>query len=484
MARPFSFLAWASELIVTLVLALPGMSVAGLTLIHGSSSFPRGAYPNANVVFDSAGNLYGTTSYGGAFDAGTVFEISPTPEGQWKEKILYSFTGLADGCGPVSGVVFDASGNLFGTTQFGGPNSIGVCYGGGNGGYGVVFKLTPGANGNWTESVIHAFAGTDGQYPTTGVIFDKAGSLFGAVLQGGTRGGVIYELIPNSLGQWTDTVLYNFTGQSDGGGPTGVVLDQAGNLYGGASYGGDLNCNNDGNRDPGCGVVFQLSNNENGSWTETALHVFGLFDGAFPNGSLTFDSSGNLYGVTVDGPGLGCQSSGCGTVFRMANDGSWSFNSIYTFAGGSDGMYPNGGLVVNQNGNIYGTTLDGGGEALCAFGGCGTTFELQPKPGGLWHEKILRRFGVGKGLNALSFPQGGVAFDQLGDIYGTLGSSTGPAAGAVYKLTPAASGAWTLSSLYTFYPGGTAAFGMYPPANPDSSGENGMADTSAKGDLQ
>src|SRR5258708_3565079 len=466
MARPFSFSAWAPVFLRGGMLVCCGTSSAGVTPIYSFNNMPHGGYRNANVISDSAGNLYGTTPYGGVYGGGMVFEVCGTAHGQWREKILYSFTGAADGCVPVSGLVFDTAGNLYGTARFGGVNSPGLrCYNGFGDGYGVVYKLSPSANGTWTETAIHSFGGADGSWPTTGLIFDKAGNLYGAMASGGTGGGgVVYELSPNSQGQWTENILYNFTGQTDGGGPLDVVFDQGGNLYGGASYGGDLNCNNYGSRDTGCGVIFQLFSNGNGSWTESTLHVFGLFDGAFPYGRLTIDSAGNLYGVTDGGPGAGCQYQGCGTVFRMANDGSWSFTSIYTFAGGNDGVYPNGALVFDQNGNLYGTTLAGGGGPGGGFGGCGTAFELEAKPGGVWQEKILRRFGIGNGVNALATPQGGVTFDQLGNLYGVLGGHTGYAAGAVYKLAPAATRTATLASRCYLFPSRDGAFGSYPPA--------------------
>src|SRR5258708_26682616 len=244
LGRRVSFAAWAAVCLIAAGLVCCGTASGGVTPSYSFNNLPQGGYPNANVISDSAGNLYGTTPYGGVYGGGMVLEIFPTAHGQWREKILYSFSGAADGCVPVSGLVFDTAGNLYGTARFGGVNSPGLrCYNGFGDGYGVVYKLSPSANGTWTETAIPSFGGADGSWPTTGLIFDKAGNLYGAMASGGTGGGgVVYELSPNSQGQWTENILYNFTGQTDGGGPLDVVFDQGGNLYGWANDWGDRTC--------------------------------------------------------------------------------------------------------------------------------------------------------------------------------------------------------------------------------------------------
>jgi hypothetical protein len=234
-----------------------------------------------------------------------------------------------------------------------------------------------------------------------------------------------------------------------------------------AFYGGDLTCNNFGDRDPGCGLVFELSNDGAGNWTENYLHVFGLFDGALPYGNLTFDSAGNLYGTTVDGPGVGCEDDAqyCGTVFTLANDGSWTLSTLYTFLGGSDGAAPNGNLVFDAHGNLYGTTAYGGGATKCYFYGCGTVFELLPLRGGLWQERILRKFGTGPGANALAFPQGGLTFDGVGNAYAVLGETNAYGDGGVVELTPAPTLPWTATALHQFIPRGDAYPNRYAPGS-------------------
>ena len=175
-----------------------------------------GLIPLAGLVFDAAGNLYGTTGYGGADGSGVVFKLAPNPDGTWTESVLYSFTGYADGSIPGAGLIFDPTGNLYGTTTSGGPFSAGEC----PAGCGVVFKLAPNPDGTWTESVLHSFTGADGQYPRAGLVFDVAGNLYGTTNGGGPdNDGVVFKLKPNLDGTWTESVLYSFKDGADGGFP-------------------------------------------------------------------------------------------------------------------------------------------------------------------------------------------------------------------------------------------------------------------------
>src|ERR1035441_332430 len=194
-----------------------------------------GTNPRAGLIFDAAGNLYGTTENGGTNGVGTVFELTPTAGGGWTETVLYSFCSQAnctDGYQPWAGLIFDAAGNLYGTTVYGGTADTTCSY------CGTVFELTPNGSGGWTETVLHSFGdGTDGFYPSAGLIFDAAGNLYGTTAMGGTYDypwdGTVFELTPAAGGGWTEKVLYSFGGGTDGYWPeAGLIFDAAGNLYG------------------------------------------------------------------------------------------------------------------------------------------------------------------------------------------------------------------------------------------------------------
>jgi uncharacterized repeat protein (TIGR03803 family) len=269
-----------------------------------------GAEPHASLVFDTAGNLYGTTVGGGAFGEGVVFQLTPGANGQWSETVLYSFcsaSGCSDGSQPLAGLVFDTAGNLYGTTSVGGDN------------YGTVFELAPAVNGQWTETVLHSFNFVDGANPVAGVILDAAGNVYGTTESGGVQScsggcGAVFQLSPGTNGQWTETALYNFCSAhkcKDGANPTAnLTFDAAGNLLGTTSSGGYCG---------GCGTVFKLSPGANGQWTETVLRLFGA--GAQPKGpfgGVILDTAGNLYGTAEVG---GIESRycpvGCGAVFEI-----------------------------------------------------------------------------------------------------------------------------------------------------------------------
>jgi uncharacterized repeat protein (TIGR03803 family) len=316
-----------------------------------------GSYPQAPVVFDKAGNLYGTTSYGGAYGYGTVFELTPT-NGGWKESVVYTFQGSSNGDGqyPWGGVILDAAGNLYGTTQLGGPGTQ-TC----PNGCGTAFKLTNSKQG-WKEALLHVFTGQngDGGGASSGLTLDSAGHLFGTTQQGGSTGyGTVYELAHSKSG-WTESVLYQFSGSTDGSTPSsGLIMDSAGNLYGTTAYGGAS----------GSGTVFELKHS-NAGWTESVLASVG----GFPGGNLVFDRKGNLYGSE---PAIGC----CGNVFKLArNHGQWLETVLYTFTGSSnkDGSAPNGALIFDAAGDLYGTTSQGGYGPCWGGLGCGVIFELSP----------------------------------------------------------------------------------------------------------
>ena len=377
-----------------------------------------GLNPDASLIIDAQGNLYGTTVNGGAHYAGAVFELLPVEGGGWTEQILYSFGSVAnsaDGQNPLGSLVFDKPGNLYGTTYEGGANSAGT-----------VFELSPGTGGVWTEQVLHSFAvgnqtgTTDGSQPEANLIFDAQGNLYGTTNTGGIdSNGTVFELSPGTGGAWTERVLYNFNGNDipgdfDGKLPLGgLIFDAEGNLYGTTSSGGEF------------GTAFELSPGTGGVWTEKQLWVFtGYPDGATPDASLVFDSQGNLYGTTEYGGGL----NNGGTVFELSpgTGGAWTEKLLWTFAGsqynGSDGFEPFDTLIFDAQGNLYGTTAFGGpnGEYITGgYGGyyAGTAFELTPTNSGPWSETILHSF-YSPSTDGYQ-PYGGLVADTAGNLYGT-----------------------------------------------------------------
>jgi uncharacterized repeat protein (TIGR03803 family) len=323
---------------------------------------PDGAAPAAPVVFGPDRNLYGTTESGGlgtvfgGMGTGTVFKLQPpatacTTSGcPWKETVLYRFMGENGGWSPSSGIVFDPAGNIYGATTSGGDDSCAPGQG-----CGVVYKLTPSADG-WTESVLYTFTGgSDGKYPY-GLLRDQAGSLYGIAGNGGTYGyGVVYKLTPSN-GVWAQTIVHSFQA-SEGTGLFGLMLDQTGNLYGTASQGGPYNG----------GTVFELTP-FNGSWVFSLLYSFPDVLNPGPEGGVIMDHAGNLYGTLYGG-----------VIFELTlSDGTWTERDLYVFNwNGSDGWWPFTGLVFDADGNLFGTAPNGGNPQPCNAG-CGTVFEFTP----------------------------------------------------------------------------------------------------------
>jgi hypothetical protein len=357
-----------------------------------------GEAPSGSPILDASGNLYGTTQLGGFDGCGVVYELSPTKQGEWNETILHSFNHFpvqnTDGCLPASSLVFDQHGNLYGTTQQGG----GIDYQGlincSNDGCGSVFKLVKSPTKGWRETVIHSFpdGSNDGINPYGGLAIDDAGNLWGTTTAGTISNGTVFKLTPNANGTWSETGLFNFTGDSTGWFPySGLIADSTGNFYGTTFYGG-----------LGAGAVFEITPQANGELTETLIYQFNpcgsteCADGLFPFGSLISDQAGNLYGTAALGGGAGqfCNPSktlkeGCGVVFKLSpqSGGAWNYSIVYRFAGDVGGAYlTDDHLTIDANGNIYGTTYEGGdvnSESLCpnagnGLPGCGIVFELKP----------------------------------------------------------------------------------------------------------
>ena len=374
-----------------------------------------GAVSWAGLTFDKAGNLYGTTIAGGAYGYGTVFQLAPAANGAWTETVLHSFPAPGtDGNQPEAGVIFDAAGNLYGTTYFGGAY-----------GAGTVFKLAPGAGGAWSETVLYAFNGTNEGRPSAALIIDAAGNLYGTAYGVPYHCGTVFKLAPGANGQWTETVLHDFgairNAPNRGCQPSaGLVFDAAGNLYGTTSTGGAHIY---------FGTVFKLAPGANGQWTHTVLHSFSSQngDGGYPYDTPTLDAAGNLYGTTYSG-GM----NGAGTVFKLTPgaSGTWAETVLHSFSGGRDGADPYGGLTFDAAGNLYGTTNFGGTHY-------GVVFKLTPGANGKWAETVLHRFDQSDGWA----PDGNVIVDAAGDVYGTtlnggdFNQACPSGCGVVFKIT-------------------------------------------------
>jgi uncharacterized repeat protein (TIGR03803 family) len=409
----------------------------GLKMLYTFIGPTDGENPAGSLVFDKAGNLYGTTEYGGEGGYyGTVFRLTPPTQTRrhWTETTLYSFQNRGDGARPTDNLIFDSSGNLYGTTSD--SNA---------GGYGEVFELSPATRGGaWTEKVLYSFqGGTDGAYPDGGLIFDPAGNLYG------TTESSVFELSPpvQEGGDWTFTLLHDFQCcTSDGwSSHAGLVRDQAGNLYGTTEWGGAYTgeyC-----AYLGCGTVFEVSPPAapGDPWRESVLYRFGgESDGLNPLTALVLDEGGNLYGTTYGGGALGG-----GTAFQLAPPAQpgapWTKTILHNFSYSSnDGAVPLGTMIFDKAGNLYGTTLFGGND--CYYNttpyGCGTVFELTPpsEKGGAWTETLLELFTTYR--SAPRQPTGGVILDGAGNLYGTttyggLPNCSDDAAegcGTVYKI--------------------------------------------------
>jgi uncharacterized repeat protein (TIGR03803 family) len=380
-----------------------------------------GITPAGKLIFDSSGNLYGTTGQGGAYGFGTVFELTPAVSGGWTETVLHNFQ-FAEGGGPA-GLTFDAAGNLYGTGS------------GGTYGFGTVWELRPNTGAEWTLTVLYNFAygGNDGYAPTGSLIFDGAGNLYGVTDWGGTGQclseadlvgcGTVFELSPKSGGGWSEKVLHSFGLGTDGTFPVGgLVFDAAGNLYGVTYEGGTGSCLRTGYA--GCGIVFELLPEAGGHWTERMLHHFNLTDGGWPVGSLIFDASGNLYGMTNGG---GAYDWGTAYELMPGPAGGWGEKILHNFnQSGVSGASPYAGLIFDSSGNLYGTTLAYGA------GGSGTAFELRPTASGPWTEWVLHAFGSEPrdGLN----PVDSLIFDTAGNLYGTTDAGGTSSYGTVFEI--------------------------------------------------
>jgi len=373
------------------------------------------------------GDLYGVTNSCGAYEYdGIVFKLTApsTRNGVWRESILYNFPGGSGGGGPES-LVLGADGNLYGnSTQ-------------------TIFQLKRPAshNGVWKYTTLYTLnQNSDGAAIQGNLVFDAAGNLYGAAALGGDPSclqggcGTVFELQRPTQkgGHWVYSVLYTFTGQPDAAEPhAGVTFDQKGNLYGTTYAGGAFDW----------GAVYRLGHptKEGQAWTETVLYSFDPSNDDIirPEGPVTIDQSGNLYGTTVSGGDLNCQGGfGCGVVFELSpqQGGTWTYANLYSFQGGNDGLVPSGYIVIDGKGSLYSTTQLGGGGS-----NAGIAFKLSPpvQQGDPWTETVLHSFKapIDSGDN------GGLIWGKWGDLYGVtyLGGSKGcqrEGCGTVFELQP------------------------------------------------
>lgn len=387
-----------------------------------------GSIPNGGLVFDSAGNLYGTTQRGGANAGGTVFELTPKQGGGWSEIVIYDFCSqpsCADGGVPEAGLIIDSSGNLYGTAAVGGTYFGGTC---GGAGCGTVYQLSPPSapGGSWTQTVLWQFRGNlnnvDGAEPASRLNRDAAGNLYGTTIAGGTNTsfGTVFELTPNQGEAWSEKVLYLFCSNGppcpDGTNPNaGVSFDASGNLYGTTLLGAF---------DGQWGTVYRLSPQPDGSWTETTLYKFTPETGGKPQSVVNFDQAGNLYG-TVSTGGLGGPAQ-CGGVWRLTPHvhGIKEAGALLE-PSGANGCGPLAGVYMGGKAKtVYATASTGG-----AFNG-GTVFKATATK-----QTVIYEFCQQSGCADGSTPSGSLT-PYKGAVYSTTSKGGAFNQGVVFKIAP------------------------------------------------
>jgi uncharacterized repeat protein (TIGR03803 family) len=400
-------------LVFGLLLVSTAQAATTYTVLHHFGSGQDGASPLATLTPDAFGNFYGTTGVGGADRLGTVFELIPSPGGTWTQTIIHSFTHN-DGDGPEAGVVFDSQGNLYGATTGGGPTDLGT-----------VYQLSPDGQ-VWTLTIVYEYGAL------VDVTLDGAGKLYAPTGTGAYDNGAVGELSPSPSG-WTYNALYSFCAQpncSDGSTPSATfVFDARGNLYGTTLYGGNRppTCKVD---SEGCGVVFELTPNRDGTWSYHLIHAFASFanDAEVALGSLLVDRNGSLYGTAP----LGGSNYNSGMVFKFTpstTGTAWKESAVYTFPDCTQGCGPYNGVVSDKAGNLYGTTA--GGTPACGGFSCGIVYRLSPQRNGKWKYTKLHEFSGPDGM----FPNP-VIVGPDGNIYGTTQAGGKYNLGVAFEISP------------------------------------------------
>jgi uncharacterized repeat protein (TIGR03803 family) len=404
---------------VTLMLATSAWASTETVIYNFNNYTGDGYYPYSGLVADKAGNLYGTTQSGGANNLGSVFELKLSG-GVWTETLLYSFAGgVTDGEYPeYSPLVFDAAGNLYGTTQNGGSSCN--C--------GTVFKLTK-SGSTWKETVLHAFLGyaqKDGYLPQAGLSFDTAGNLYGTTYQGGAFNvGTVFQLAPVK-GSWKYRVIHHFDNANGGAAyPLGGITQGANGYYYGTTYYGGFAYN--------AGAIYRLFQARNVWVAQNVFYFLEGGDGIGPDSSLTMDANGNMYGTTYNGGAGESCSGGCGTVYKMTlgKNNTYTHSVIYSFqAGDKDGETPwyGAGVTLDAKGNLYGTSRYGGKGTQNA----GTVYELKVS-GSSYKESLLWSFDTVSGDGY--YPLGGVILVK-GNIFGTTYAGGSHGAGTAFEIKP------------------------------------------------
>jgi uncharacterized repeat protein (TIGR03803 family) len=330
---------------------------------RGQPYAAEGIYPTGGLILDGAGNLYGTTSSGGADGWGVVFRLAPAAGGGFIHSTLHAFGGsTADGGGPVGSLVRDSAGNLYGTTRIGGTYQSGT-----------VFRISPSSGGGYGESVLYSFTGdADGSTPEAGLTIDGAGNLYGTTSSSRTSGyfGAVFKLSPTGGGAYTTSILHTFLGSNGAAPRSALVMDDTGNLYGTTRLGSGV----DG---IGRGTVFKLTHIAGDRYNPSVIYSFrGGSDGEEPVAGLAIDSAGNLYGTTSKGGDSSNCLDGCGTVFKLTRASGYEKSILFSFTGGSVGSGPAASPVMDREGNLYGTTSSGCGWGASGCDNAGNVFKL------------------------------------------------------------------------------------------------------------
>ena len=419
-----------------------------------NASEQTGASPRGTLLQDTSGALYGAASNGGPYWNGTIFKLTPPDKGQtaWKETVLYAFTGGFDGSSPNADLVMDSTGAIYGTASGGGYWT--------NDGVAFKLTPPAAGETQWKYDVIHYFyfayadgGDSDGANPSSGLIMDSSGALYGLTHFGGSTAfytgyGTVFKLTPLNAARtiWDETVLYRFRGDNDGHDPFSTLTrDAAGALYGSTIYGGTGQCADWMGTVYGCGTVFKLTPPAPGQidWTKTTLHHFNGADGSVPAAKLLLGAGGELYGTTFQGGSGQCTDSleqviGCGTIFELtpppSGQSNWTASILHDFVG-PEGANPEGGLVPDGTGALIGTTYSGGSSSYGVLGYYGVVYKLIPPPAGLtqWTQTVLYNFDISTSGER---PEGEVVRDPQGNLYGVTYMGGSGSGGTVYQITP------------------------------------------------